>query len=141
MFIKSIFRTKYNEWLLCVKANDKDFEADACKEARFFSAAMCPSKWVEDWDEQRSEVCCYTLYFFTLYAHLYIHTYIYILHIYVFFKFRILYINLASHIQLHFTMYLFCLILMFSIFIPTLQGRFPGVSMDDAPADHGHGHH
>lgn len=43
---------RYNEWLLCVKST-KDEEG--CKAMRQMAVSICPSIWVEKWDEEREE--------------------------------------------------------------------------------------
>lgn len=41
---------RYNEWLLCVKQSGDD-----CKPLRQYAESVCPSPWVEQFDEQRDE--------------------------------------------------------------------------------------
>ncbi|KAM3575373.1 hypothetical protein VYU27_002720 [Nannochloropsis oceanica] len=42
---------KYNEWVLCLKNNEKD-EAK-CFLPRFNMRELCPGEWVEKWDADR----------------------------------------------------------------------------------------
>lgn len=42
---------RYNEWLVCVQNGDED----NCKPLRQYSESICPSEWVEAFDEQREE--------------------------------------------------------------------------------------
>ncbi|TMW59935.1 hypothetical protein Poli38472_005004 [Pythium oligandrum] len=44
-------RTRYNEYVLCLKNNDGD--EDSCK--KYFQAAhsICPSSWFDRWEEER----------------------------------------------------------------------------------------
>jgi len=42
----------YNEWLLCEQQTGG---AKKCAVTRQHSESMCPSIWVESWDEQREE--------------------------------------------------------------------------------------
>eukprot|EP00934_Nitzschia_sp_Nitz4_P001952 Nitzschia sp. Nitz4//scaffold79_size90958//40506//40907//NITZ4_005023-RA/size90958-augustus-gene-0.170-mRNA-1//1//CDS//3329558243//1952//frame0 len=44
---------RYNEWLLCLKETGKD--EDKCQVYRQLSASICPSSWLENWDESRDE--------------------------------------------------------------------------------------
>jgi len=44
-------RNKYNEWVLCLKNNEKD-EAK-CFLPRFNMRELCPGEWVEKWDADR----------------------------------------------------------------------------------------
>ncbi len=37
-------RTKYNEWVLCLKKTDGD--EDACAKARSWASSICPIDWV-----------------------------------------------------------------------------------------------
>lgn len=39
-----LFRTRYNEYVLCLKNNDGD--EDSCKKYYQFAASICPSSWV-----------------------------------------------------------------------------------------------
>jgi len=43
---------RYNEWLLCIKQSGDE---DSCKPMRQMSDSICPSIWIEQWDEQRDE--------------------------------------------------------------------------------------
>ena len=43
--------TRYNEWVLCTKRADGD--DSACIKQRQLTISICPSEWVENWDEQR----------------------------------------------------------------------------------------
>lgn len=45
--------TRYNEFVLCLKTYDGD--EDACKSYYQNAASLCPSSWVERWNEQREE--------------------------------------------------------------------------------------
>lgn len=44
-------RNKYNEWVLCLKKNDKD--ESKCFLPRFNMRELCPGEWVEKWDADR----------------------------------------------------------------------------------------
>jgi cytochrome c oxidase subunit 6b len=43
---------RYNEWLLCVKQSGDE---EGCRSVRGQALSLCPSLWVEEFDEQRGE--------------------------------------------------------------------------------------
>ncbi|CAH0476901.1 unnamed protein product [Peronospora belbahrii] len=45
--------TRYNEFVLCLKSNDGD--EDACHKYLQYAASVCPSSWMDRWNEQREE--------------------------------------------------------------------------------------
>ena len=44
---------RYNEWLLCLKGTNGD--RAACSNVYSLTCTICPSEWIEAWDEQREE--------------------------------------------------------------------------------------
>lgn len=45
---------RYNEWLLCKKQSGEDAD-EKCQVYRQYSNSICPSAWLENWDEAREE--------------------------------------------------------------------------------------
>ena len=49
---------RYNEWILCqlqqrqVGVTDDTERREACHQMRLLATNMCPSEWVEEWDEK-----------------------------------------------------------------------------------------
>ena len=43
---------RYNEWLLCIKQSGDE---DSCKPMKQMAESICPSYWIEQWDEERDE--------------------------------------------------------------------------------------
>lgn len=43
---------RYNEWLLCLKQTKDE---PGCVALRYNAESICPSLWVEKWDEEREE--------------------------------------------------------------------------------------
>lgn len=41
----------YNEWILCGMNSDEE----KCKPLRYSTESICPSHWIENWDEQRED--------------------------------------------------------------------------------------
>ncbi len=52
---------RYNEWILCqvqqrqVGVTDETEQREACQQMRLLATNMCPSEWVENWDETLEE--------------------------------------------------------------------------------------
>jgi cytochrome c oxidase subunit 6b len=44
---------RYNEWLNCLKQTGNDEEG--CKMMRQYADSICPSLWLDKWDEERDE--------------------------------------------------------------------------------------
>jgi cytochrome c oxidase subunit 6b len=42
---------RYNEWVVCLMNNNDD--ESKCKSMRQLADSICPSFWLNDWDEQR----------------------------------------------------------------------------------------
>jgi len=53
MLLTECYRTRYNEWVLCLKRGDED--TSKCFPARKLALSICPMEWVEKWDEERDE--------------------------------------------------------------------------------------
>ena len=44
--------TRYNEWLLCLKAEGSQ---EPCADKAWLAKAICPITWFNNWEEQRAE--------------------------------------------------------------------------------------